>query len=103
MQTAPTTWVSSSPLSKPCGGFKKADLDWPIYTDSENAIGWVRGRRCKTKLEHLPSNAKLFELIDAAEKDLRSWRGLSAHGNSFRVMKWDTRAWGEIPADFGRK
>ncbi len=82
---------------------EESSLDWPIYTDSENAIGWVRARRCNTKLERLPSNAKLFELIDAAEKELRSWRGSSAHGHSFRVMKWDTRAWGEIPADFGRK
>jgi ribonuclease HI len=79
-------------------------VDWPIYSDSENAIGWVRAKRCNTKLERLPSNGKLFELIAAAEKVLRSWGGSSAaRSKSFRVVKWDTRAWGEIPADFGRK
>jgi ribonuclease HI len=42
-------------------------------------------------------NAPLFELIKRAE----SWLGENAIEN--RIIKWDTRSWGENPADFGRK
>ncbi len=71
-------------------------LDWPIYSDSENAIGWVRQKKCRTRLAQLSSNRELFELIAAAEKSLQELK-------SRKVLKWDTQAWGEIPADFGRK
>ena len=70
--------------------------DWPIYSDSENAIGWIKAGKCNTKLARLPSNRKLFESIAHAEKTLKI-------SKIFRVLKWDTRAWGENPADFGRK
>jgi ribonuclease HI len=42
-------------------------------------------------------NAPLFELIDRAEE----W--LAGHKTTNPVLKWDTKAWGEIPADFNRK
>ena len=45
----------------------------------------------------IETNAPLFELIDHAE----DW--LAAHKKINPVLKWDTRAWGEIPADFNRK
>ena len=78
--------------------------DWPIYSDSENAIAWVRAGKCNTKLARLPSNKKLFELVADAEAMLRSWKSSAVGRPKFsRVMKWDTKAWGEIPADFGRK
>jgi ribonuclease HI len=69
---------------------------WPIYSDSENAIGWVKIKHCNTKLARLPSNRRLFEMIADAERLLRTLP-------SRKILKWDTRAWGEIPADFGRK
>lgn len=71
-------------------------LDWPIYSDSMNAISWVKSGRCNTKLDRLPSNTMLFQLISRAEQSLKVLK-------SFRVLKWDTEAWGENPADFGRK
>jgi ribonuclease HI len=74
----------------------KHKLDWPVYSDSENAITWVKAGKCNTKLARLPSNKMLFELIARAEENLRASR-------SFKVLKWDTGAWGENPADFGRK
>ena len=70
--------------------------DWPIYSDSENAISWVKAKTCRTKLERTARNAQLFGLINEAEKTLKD-------AKSFRVLKWDTKAWGENPADFGRK
>ncbi len=79
-------------------------LDWPIYSDSENAIGWVKAKKCNTRLARLPSNKRLFALIADAEHTLRSWGNSTAEiSKSVRLMKWDTGAWGEIPADFGRK
>lgn len=69
---------------------------WPVYSDSANAIGWVKAGKCNTHLARLPSNRLLFERIAEAEKSLRS---LAAR----RVLKWDTKTWGEIPADYGRK
>lgn len=68
-----------------------------IYSDSSIAIGWVRKGECRTKLEYTPFTASLFDIIRRAEVWLRN--------NDFRVpiVKWPTKAWGEIPADFGRK
>jgi ribonuclease HI len=72
-------------------------FDWPIYSDSETAIGWIRAGKCNTRLAHTPRNAQLFRMIAEAEAELR--RG----GRSLKVLKWETGTWGEIPADFGRK
>ena len=69
----------------------------PVYSDSETAIIWVKAKRCNTKLALDKKNAPLFELIDRAEE----W--LAEHKTTRRILKWDTKAWGEIPADFNRK
>jgi ribonuclease HI len=74
----------------------KHKLGWPIYSDSENAIGWVKAGKCNTKLARLSTNTMLFKLISHAEQTLKD-------SNSFKVLKWDTEDWGENPADFGRK
>ncbi len=71
-------------------------LDWVIYSDSDTAVAWIRARKCNTKLARTASNAMLFQLIARAEESLKNFK-------SFRIMKWDTKAWGENPADFGRK
>jgi ribonuclease HI len=69
----------------------------PIYSDSSTAITWVRKKHCNTELAVDDKNAMLFALINAAEKWLA--------GNELinPILKWDTEAWGEIPADFNRK
>lgn len=69
----------------------------PIYSDSRNAILWVRQKQCKTRLQRTEVNAPIFNLIARAEAWLRN----NTYTN--RIIKWDTEAWGEIPADFGRK
>ncbi len=76
---------------------KKTGLKLSIYTDSRTAMSWVKKKKCKTKL---PENAKtksLFDVVRRAEKWLQE--------NDFDtpILKWDTKSWGEIPADFGRK
>ena len=76
---------------------KKNREDVLIYSDSRIAISWVRQKKCKTKLEFDATNADLKDLILRAEHWLKS--------NSYKnpIVKWETKAWGEIPADFGRK
>ncbi|OQY82617.1 MAG: hypothetical protein B6D41_18085, partial [Chloroflexi bacterium UTCFX4] len=69
----------------------------PIYSDSRIAINWVRAKRCKTQLLINTRNAELFERIERAEEWLR------AHKYPNKILKWDTKEWGEIPADYGRK
>ena len=71
--------------------------DLPIYSDSRNAISWVKKKKCKTLLERKPINEPIFDLIERAEK----W--LNTHTYTTRILKWETSVWGEIPADFGRK
>lgn len=69
----------------------------PIYSDSKVALGWVRNK--KSSSHHLPSekNKKLFDMLARAKKWL--------HNNTYEneLLKWETKAWGENPADFGRK
>jgi ribonuclease HI len=71
--------------------------DIPIYSDSRIAMSWIKQKRCKTNMHFDASNKDLLELIKRAEKWLKE--------NTFKnpILKWETKAWGEIPADFGRK
>ena len=77
--------------------FKKNGCKMPIYSDSHNAMLWVRQKKCKTKLVRTPVNEPIFNLIERAEK----W--LHENDYSTQILKWETAKWGEIPADFGRK
>lgn len=76
---------------------KQKGFDMPIYSDSKIAIDWVRQKTCKTKLPRTPETEELFRLIKRAEK----W--LKENKYTTRILKWETKQWGEIPADFGRK
>lgn len=76
---------------------KKNQDPRPIYSDSETAIGWVKKKKCNTKLPRSNKNFESFVLVDRAEKWLRE------NIISNPIVKWETKAWGEIPADFGRK
>jgi ribonuclease HI len=69
----------------------------PLYSDSVNALKWVKAKKCRTKLPHNEKTAELFRLIERAEVWL--------HNNAYTttILKWQTDKWGECPADFGRK
>ena len=69
----------------------------PIYSDSKIAMSWIRQKRCKTNIHFDASNRELLELIKRAE----NWLKNNTYKNP--ILKWETKAWGEIPADFGRK
>lgn len=66
----------------------------PIYSDSRIAMGWVKAKKCRTKST---KSAELNNLIARAE----GWLQNNAYKNP--IIKWETKVWGEIPADFGRK
>ena len=60
-------------------------------------MSWVKKKQCNTKLDRTTTNTALFELVDRAVLWLKN--------NTYTtvIVKWETKAWGEIPADFGRK
>lgn len=68
-----------------------------LYTDSKIAMSWVKKKTCNTKLPRNAKNKALFELVDRAV----NW--LKTNTYTTTIVKWETKAWGEIPADFGRK
>jgi ribonuclease HI len=76
---------------------KKQGTRLPIYSDSRNAMSWVKQKKCRTKLERNAKTEQLFQLIERAEKWLRE--------NTYDtpILKWEKGLWGETPADFGRK
>lgn len=76
----------------------KHNMHIPIYSDSENAIAWVNTGECKTQLKHSTKNAVIFALIHSAE----NWLAENELPED-KILKWDTKMWGENPADFGRK
>jgi ribonuclease HI len=76
---------------------KERDLPWPVYSDSIQAIRWIREKRCGTKLPRTERTRAVFERITRAE----AWLRETSYGNDIR--KWKTDRWGESPADFGRK
>ena len=76
---------------------KKNKSDYIMYTDSKTAMSWVRKKRYNTKLKRTTKSEAVFELLDRAV----SW--LNENQYATTIVKWETKAWGEIPADFGRK
>ncbi len=76
---------------------KQHNSDRILYTDSRIAMSWVRQKKCKTKLAPNSKNIKVMELIARAE----NWLKVNTYDT--KIVKWETKAWGEIPADFGRK
>ncbi len=76
---------------------KQKGIQMTIYSDSRNALSWLKQKKCKTKLERTPRTEELFQMIERAENWLKN--------NTYHipVLKWETEQWGEVPADFGRK
>jgi ribonuclease HI len=65
-----------------------------VFTDSNTAITWFNNKKCKSN----SINTKIQDKVSELEKWLKandiSW---------ITVSKWQTKIWGENPADFGRK
>lgn len=76
---------------------KKQGSSKTIYSDSLNAMKWVRQKQVATTLKRDKSTEEIWELIDRAEQ----WLQTNTYDN--KVLKWQTDRWGEIKADYGRK
>ena len=76
---------------------KKQGNASPIYSDSRNALLWVKQQRIGSKLARTPHTAQVWTLADRA----LAWLNNNSYANP--LLKWKTDAWGQIPADFGRK
>ncbi len=72
---------------------KKEKSDLPIYSDSKYAIAWVKNKKANSGI----TDAYLIDLVTRAE----NWLKANSYPN--KIIKWQTKFWGEIPADFGRK
>lgn len=72
----------------------------PIYSDSITAMAWVRDRVCKTSLRPMKGNYDSYSSIKFWDKWLKE-NDLKI--KDCNILKWDTKKWGEIPADFNRK
>lgn len=67
-----------------------------VFSDSEIAIAWVEKQSYKSGIE---LNKGILAINDAN----KSVRYLSQQKSIPMIMKWLTKEWGEIPADFNRK
>ena len=76
---------------------KKHNSKLPLYSDSRTAISWIKKKAIKTNLERNSRTEELFALVDRAIL----WLNSNPYPN--KILKWETEAWGENPADFGRK
>ncbi len=76
---------------------KRGDRTTPIYSDSRTALSWLKRGHSNTKITPTEENAELLRILARAD----AW--LATHRPVNPILKWDTEAWGEIPADFGRK
>lgn len=76
---------------------KKQGSNKTVYSDSVNAMKWVKQKKVATTLPRDASTEEIWTLIDRAEHWLRT----NTYDN--QVLKWQTKEWGEIKADYGRK
>ena len=70
----------------------KNNIDKEIYTDSKTAMAWVRNKRANTTF-----TGKVNTRLEKASNYLKTLSNIP------KIVKWETKVWGEIPADFGRK
>lgn len=68
----------------------------PIYTDSKTALAWIRDLKHKSTLKETIENNAILTLLNISLAEVSKY-------TRDNVRKWNTKAWGEIPADFGRK
>lgn len=76
---------------------KQKNSNLPIYSDSLTGISWVKQKKANTQIPRNDATEKLWNLITRAEH----WLNSNTYSN--QILKWETKVWGEIKADFGRK
>ena len=76
---------------------KKQGSAKTVYSDSANALKWVKQKKVVSTLPRDSSTREIWDLVDRAEQWLRT------NDYKNKVLKWQTKQWGEIKADYGRK
>jgi ribonuclease HI len=76
---------------------KKQGSSRTIYSDSRTALKWVQQKQAASTLVRDESTKEIWDLMDRAIK----WLQTNTYTN--KVLKWETKEWGEIKADYGRK
>ncbi|MNW25846.1 Ribonuclease H [compost metagenome] len=76
---------------------KSLNSNKTVYSDSVNALKWVRQKKAVSTLTRDESTREIWDLVDRAER----WLQNNTYAN--KVVKWETKSWGEIKADYGRK
>lgn len=76
---------------------KEKNSSIPIYSDSMTALKWVKDKKIKSTLGRDKESEPIWKAVDNAE----TWLKENSWNNS--LMKWETKQWGEIKADYGRK
>jgi ribonuclease HI len=69
----------------------------PIYSDSRTAQSWVKAKTVRSQLPRNETTEPIWLLVDRA----LAWLEQNSYPN--KILDWDTEAWGENRADFGRK
>ncbi|MFC5404439.1 ribonuclease H [Cohnella soli] len=68
-----------------------------VYSDSVNALKWVKQKEVSSTLPRDESTKEIWDMVDRAV----NWLRTNTYKN--KVLKWQTKTWGEIKADYGRK
>jgi ribonuclease HI len=76
---------------------KKQGSTRTIYSDSRTALKWVQQKQAASTLVRDESTQEIWDLMDRAIK----WLQTNTYTN--KILKWETKEWGEIKADYGRK
>ncbi|MDQ0208319.1 ribonuclease H [Alkalicoccobacillus murimartini] len=76
---------------------ERNDTTTPVYSDSRTALKWVKDKKANSSLERSLKTEEMWLLMDRAEK----WLQTNTYSNP--ILKWETKHWGEIKADYGRK
>ncbi|WP_240375812.1 ribonuclease H [Bacillus piscicola] len=76
---------------------KQKNSNKPVYSDSATAIKWVRDKKANSSLKRTKETEEIWNLVERAE----DWLKNNKWDNP--LLKWDTKRWGEIKADYGRK
>lgn len=80
---------------------KDKGLPLIVYTDSITAMSWFRDKKANTTARATGKiTDELENLLTKSEMFLKQNHELM---KQVKVLKWETKEWGEIPADFGRK
>jgi ribonuclease HI len=76
---------------------KKLGSTQTVYSDSRTALKWVNQKAIASTLVRDETTQEIWSLVDRA----LNWLRTNTYEN--KVLKWHTKEWGEIKADYGRK